>query len=179
MELKDFKELLPEDFEIYKNYTQKFNNSESSIATMYMWQHYADVKYYAENNVLYSICQKNDGRFYSFMPYGNNRNSQEAVSALLNLFNDLNSKLTIKNCTNDFAQFILNNTDFKVNITPIRSSFDYVYKTEDLINLPGKKYHSKKNHINSFNKKYNYNYVKYNPSMKQLCIEFCKKTLGR
>jgi hypothetical protein len=33
---------------------------------------------------------------------------------------------------------------------PLRDSFDYVYKTEDLIDLAGKKYHSKRNHISRF-----------------------------
>ena len=177
MELRDFKELIPADYKKYKNYTQQFNNSESSIATMYMWQHYADIKYYAENEILYSICRRSDGRYYSFMPYGNKRNSQEVVAKVLNLFKQLNSIPIIRNCTKDFVDFILNNTDYKVNITPVRNSFDYVYKTDDLINLSGKKYHGKKNHINSFNKKYNYSYVLYNPSMKDACIEFCKKTL--
>jgi hypothetical protein len=33
---------------------------------------------------------------------------------------------------------------------PVRDSFDYVYRTEDLINLAGKKYHAKRNHIARF-----------------------------
>lgn len=33
-------------------------------------------------------------------------------------------------------------------------SYDYCYLTEDLVNLPGKRYHRKKNNLNQFNKKY-------------------------
>lgn len=39
-----------------------------------------------------------------------------------------------------------------------RDGSDYIYSTEDLINLSGKKYHSKRNHITSFEKTYNWTY---------------------
>ena len=39
-----------------------------------------------------------------------------------------------------------------------RDAFDYVYNRQDLAELKGKKYHSKRNHISSFNKKYKWKY---------------------
>lgn len=38
----------------------------------------------------------------------------------------------------------------KFEFIPVRDSFDYVYNCDDLINLAGKKYHSKRNHIARF-----------------------------
>lgn len=40
-----------------------------------------------------------------------------------------------------------------------RSLSDYIYRTEDLISLSGKKYHQKRNHLNSFLSKYAYKYI--------------------
>lgn len=177
MNLNNFTEIVPEDYNIYREYTKFFNNSEASVATMYMWQHYADVKYCAEDGILYSIYfNEKTNSYYSFMPYGKNRNSLKSVETLMELYRSLGSKLTIKLCTEDFVEFI-KNTDYNTVITPVRNSFDYVYKTEDLINLSGKKYHSKKNHINSFNKTYKCSYIKYTDSVKDECINFCSKTL--
>lgn len=43
-------------------------------------------------------------------------------------------------------------------ITPSEPDFDYVYNTADLANLPGRPYHSKRNHIAAFSKRYNWQY---------------------
>ena len=40
----------------------------------------------------------------------------------------------------------------KFNITSDRDNFDYVYLAQDLINLSGRKFHGKKNHLNAFKK---------------------------
>lgn len=41
-----------------------------------------------------------------------------------------------------------------------RAYFDYIYNSQDLINLAGRKYHSKRNHISYFKNNYNWSYEK-------------------
>lgn len=43
-------------------------------------------------------------------------------------------------------------------IEPQREHFDYVYHSEDLINLAGGKYHSRRNYLNTFERTYKYRY---------------------
>ena len=43
-------------------------------------------------------------------------------------------------------------------IEPTRDHFDYVYRTQDLIRLAGRKYHSKKNHLNKFRSEHSFAY---------------------
>jgi hypothetical protein len=43
-------------------------------------------------------------------------------------------------------------------VAPDRPHFDYVYRSEDLINLAGRKYHDKRNHLNSFRRSFRFAY---------------------
>lgn len=53
-----------------------------------------------------------------------------------------------------------------------RPNFDYIYKKDDLIHLRGKKYHAKKNYINSFKKNYEYVYEPITSEMTEELMEF-------
>lgn len=56
-----------------------------------------------------------------------------------------------------------------------RDYFDYVYSAESLAALSGRKLHSKKNHVNSFIRKYKYSFQMIDESNISQCLEFSKK----
>lgn len=53
-----------------------------------------------------------------------------------------------------------------------RDYFDYVYSSERLATLSGRKLHSKKNHVNSFMKRHSYVFEVINENNLQECLEF-------
>ncbi len=56
--------------------------------------------------------------------------------------------------------------------TPDRDNYEYIYKSEDLINLSGKKFRQKKNHLNQFRMQYsNYEYLPITEDIIPLCRE--------
>lgn len=55
-------------------------------------------------------------------------------------------------------------------IEETRDFFDYVYRSEDLANLSGRKYHSKKNHISYFEKTFDWKYEAINKSNIEQCL---------
>ena len=63
--------------------------------------------------------------------------------------------------------------------TLYRDASDYIYRAEDLINLSGKKYHSKRNFISRFKSSYNWTYealcLKNIPEAKVFCEHWFKK----
>lgn len=52
------------------------------------------------------------------------------------------------------------------DLKPKRDAFDYIYLQSDLAGLTGKKYHSKRNHINAFSKKHDWSYEEITPENK-------------
>ncbi len=63
----------------------------------------------------------------------------------------------------------------KYDMLPARDSFDYIYLTSDLAELSGKKYHSKRNHISAFSKKYNWRYEEITPENTEKIMECAKE----
>jgi len=53
-----------------------------------------------------------------------------------------------------------------------RPNYDYVYRTQDLIDLKGREYHSKKNHLNYFLNNYEYKYVPLTSDMAEDAMKF-------
>lgn len=55
-----------------------------------------------------------------------------------------------------------------------RANFDYVYDTKDLIELAGRAYHPKKNHLNYFHSHYEYEYGSMTSAMAEEGMEFIR-----
>lgn len=58
-----------------------------------------------------------------------------------------------------------------------RDGMDYVYNSEDLINLKGKKYQPKRNHISFFEKTYHWEYESMNSENVHECVEMSENWL--
>ena len=67
----------------------------------------------------------------------------------------------VKCLTEEMYQLVKGDERFK--FTEDRDLAEYFYKVEDLISLSGKKYHSKRNFINTFNRLYDYEFMPYRP----------------
>lgn len=74
----------------------------------------------------------------------------------------------LKQHLNDKIEEVKSNPDY----------YDYIYNAEDLINLRGKKYHSKRNHISNF-KKHSWEYRELTPDLFNDCIEFITNTYNK
>lgn len=72
-----------------------------------------------------------------------------------------------KGVTEELAPFFL---DAGCILSEDRANFDYVYATEDLITLTGKKFHAKRNHINQFLAVNAFDYVDVTAHMQAECM---------
>jgi hypothetical protein len=62
--------------------------------------------------------------------------------------------------------------DSGVQVTEDRDNADYVYFTDDLVDLPGRKYDAKRNFINRFKSEHEYRYLDLSPDVAARCMTF-------
>lgn len=157
----DFKKLTLQDKELFEKYIYpyKFLSCEYSFTTLYIWKDGCDVQYTIYKDAL--IIKKKDfqGNYYFMQPLGyKEENLKEILDYILQYRRENNMKYMFKDLEEDFIRKIksLYAEEKNICIKEDRDNFDYLYEAEKLIKLSGKKFHSKKNHYNSFVKKYCY-----------------------
>lgn len=74
-------------------------------------------------------------------------------------------------------EFLMREYPDRFEITEDRDGMDYVYNSEDLINLRGKKYQPKRNHISFFEKNYHWTYERMNGKNVHECVEMSENWL--
>ena len=74
----------------------------------------------------------------------------------------------------DAAEIISKEFSDVLDVVLVRDTFDYIYSSEDLINLSGKKYQPKRNHISYFMKNNNWTYERINKDNANECYEMSK-----
>ncbi len=125
---------------------------EISMVNLLIWQPLYNNEFCIEDGILYLRSSSDCMQTYS-LPFGDIKKGMNKI---------------IQECGNNYpdiwAQAGERFEQFKslygqhYNIIESRNEFDYIYKSEKLITLSGKKLHSKRNHISSFSKQYAWSY---------------------
>lgn len=154
-----FKPLELEDKKIFDKYIKpyKFKTSEYSFTNQYLWRKGSDVNYAIINDVLIIKKIDYDGTTQFTQPIGYKKETlKETVDELIKYRKEHNMDYLFKDAEESFIKDFKEIYGDKFTIEKDRDNADYVYLKEDLKNLSGKKFHSKKNHYNSFIKSYDY-----------------------
>lgn len=140
-----FTPLTIKDRDIYLKYYdyEKYPHSQYNFTTLYIWRRYLNTAYSLEDGCFIIRHTPNNKTIYMF-PVG--YKNQSLVAEKLISVNDENVGL---NCVTKDMCDMLKFKD-KMLITDARYNYDYVYETQKLITLSGKKLHGKRNHINKF-----------------------------
>ena len=135
-----------------------------------------DYRWAVEDEVLY-IFSSNDETLSAWQPIGAQEKMQDAITKILRVADELKGDKEFKFALVEkiFAEELENYPHAKFNITAERNNFDYVYLAQDLINLSGRKFHRKKNHLNAFKKEYPD--AKYLPLTEEI-IPKCREQLN-
>lgn len=140
--------------------------SDYSLSVILTWKDLQEPEIAEYKNILYIRGMLSGERVY-FPPLTVNR-FKEAVNTLEDYTKSINENLMIILALQEQIKKLDKN---KYNFVTNRDYAEYVYLSKDLIKLTGKKFHSKRNHINKFNKSYNYNFRSYKESDYDKVIE--------
>lgn len=131
---------------------QKSRSCETTFANLYLWSRHYKVEYTVVEDML--VCCY-PGRTMDFVyPRGKQENRKRVLDLLMEWCRENEREFRLTLITPEQFAELEEMYPGKFEIEYYRDSADYVYETEKLIRLSGKKYHGKKNHINRFMKTY-------------------------
>jgi len=156
----EFRDINANDFEKFNKYrvSDVTNASEGAFATMFIWNRYYNLQIAENGEFLFLRFNiKNKAPSY-FFPIGSG-NLEKAIEELSEYASSKGEKLAFRLVSRKNAGRLKEIYGKRFAFTEDRDCFDYVYLTEKMMSLSGKKLHSKRNHLNYFLDNFNYEYV--------------------
>lgn len=138
------------DKELITSYFKKYpsRNCERTFSNVYLWSRRYDVTFSIVDECL--VFRMGDNPFVFSHPTGEAKQVKKAVETLRQYAKEHGEVFGLYNLTpQEFAE-LEEWFPGEFEITYDRDYADYVYETEKLISLQGKKLHAKRNHINKF-----------------------------
>jgi hypothetical protein len=181
-----FKPITIEDKEVITSFTLPgdFLNCDYAFANICSWRFLYESEYAADDDFLYVrfyVEEKGRRRLAYMLPVGSG-DLKRAIDRLEKDAGSMGYPLLILGVTPESKTKI--NALFPDRFTCIteRDYFDYIYLREDLATLKGRKFQPKRNHINKFNRRYEYTYLPISQDIIPSCMEveriWCKANLN-
>lgn len=166
-----FKTITPDDAALFNEFFRKYPAliSEHTFTNLFIWRNYHNLLWTLWNGFLCIIAHP-AGRQPFFLPPVGGNNSKDCIrNCLLHLKNSGMSAEVQRVPEEVVEQHLSDNDEFELLLD--RNNCDYVYRSEDLIKLPGNKYHRKKNQISQFKKKYGFQYHPLSADLVPQCLQ--------
>lgn len=144
---------------------------EMNFISIYIWKAIYENKFYMDDKTLFFKSRDEDGGYVFSLPYGD---MEYGMKLIFEYCKSEGIKPNIWTSQGKRLDTFLKKYN-TYEIIPERDNFDYIYKREDLAFLKGKKYHSKRNHISAFSKKYNWTYEVLDDNNKDEFLAFSEK----
>ena len=160
--------------------------SEWTFTNLFIWRSHYGFQWSIYRDWLLVICKAHPQGLYAFQPVGP-PSRMPVIRMLLEWLRDDRGEENprLERADQRLVQELAGAQGLLVE--PVRNQFDYVYQTRDLIELAGRKYHSKRNHIHKFLQSYASTYAGLQSDHLQACLELsglwcevhrCEEDLG-
>ena len=173
-----FKDIELKDKELITSYTLNSprRNCDLSFSNLCSWRFLYNTQFAILDGFLLLKFWANDELIY-MMPVGDG-DLKKILNTLIEDANQEDEPLCLLGLSEEACSELEELMPGKFQFTTDRDYADYLYLRTDLATLSGKKYQSKRNHVNKFKRTYNYEYTAITPDRIQECIdleaEWCK-----
>ncbi len=177
-----FRPLRLDDQDLFLRYTADlpFENSEMSFANLFIWRQGWMIELCEQDNVLY-LCYTHPetgcmGHMQPIVPKG-----QPVRPAVEVAISDISARacgLDIMGVNQDFVDRLRAEGTEGFVVTEDRDLAEYIYLRSDLMDLPGKKYHAKRNHVNKFLTGPGYDWLDLEPNHLERCLSICDQWMS-
>lgn len=166
------------DKEIIDSYLnmQNCRASDLCFTNLYCWAKRFGTEYAVSKDWLFIRFKDNNDRNSYLLPIGKG-NIKDGVEMIIEDHKQFDTVFQIRGLTKDMINKIEESYPDKFNYQLNRSVSDYIYSSESLICLKGKKLQSKRNHINRFKRENEWKY--YTLTNKPQLVEECKEMLDK
>ena len=169
-----FKPVQAEDKDVIMKYLKYVDtrSCDFAFATIYLWRDYYRMEYAVCDDVLLLHSWMDDCETFSFS--SGMKDVTRALSSLIEYCSEMEIPLVFNSITKKEEKWLNNRFPGQFTMEYNRDFADYIYETEALIALRGKKYHGKKNHINKFMKTYDWSYERVTDDNLSECLALLK-----
>lgn len=154
-----------DNIEEYISYYDKFSHNlltcEGVPSTLVLWESFYNQQFAVFENILFVKFETEKNHCFFLMPFGN---IKRGVEILIEYTKSLNIPLQLFCEEGERLEEFRKHFKDCFNCTPLRDDLEYIYSAESLKTLSGKKLHSKRNHISSFSRNYNWIYEPLSPN---------------
>lgn len=171
-----FQEIKIEDKNILDPYFRLnyHENSHLNFTNLFMWRKPFNIMWCIEDDILFFVAQYNNETF-ALEPLCTDEKLFIAIDKLRDYFAKQNLPFVLSGLEEHVVEQLKSYPNGTFEFETSRDEYDYVYNAVDLIKLSGRKFHSKKNHLNNFRK--NYPEAQYLPINNDI-ITLCKITIN-
>lgn len=171
----DFKQLKIEDKQLFERFIPESSKTicDFSFGNLFCWSEVENTQVAQKDGFLFLKCCFNGVQSYAF-PWGTG-DIAEALRIIENDAAERGTEFSFYCLSEEQVGILSASFSQRLVLTEQRDYFDYVYLRDSLAELKGRKYHSKKNHFNSFCKRYEYSYETVNADNITECRAFTDK----
>ena len=159
--------------------TQKYDASECTFTNLYMWRNAYDIRWDVVNGLLVTTMTW-EGETFFLPPYGVYGDIAGTLQVMLDYCQNADIKFLIKGVCTSHVKPFEEAMPGKLEFTLDRDNYDYVHLTQELIELKGRKYSHKKNHMHYFLNHYSdYQFRQLSSELTPACIEVAREWLEK